>query len=380
MRYAILGCLFAVLALTGCTMPSQFVWTADSQGFYYSDTLGGNLVYYDATSMARRVVLHNAEHLTQVPGVRPDGKRIALIRAVSHPAEDTAEVIVVDAEGKEVGRSNILSWASENSGLEKPKVREAAAFWSPRGAHILFWFNGGKKGAEKRFGIHDVEKGKARPLAEDVVPMSILRFLGISPVSDDGRGFLANKESEGEEGRFYFVDWTGKPLLLEPTDEGGRFLQDLFTSMQGSGEETSPRDNLVLPIRHGKWENGIARLVLGGGVLSFDTRAGKIDYHRDPKLAKEREKLLEEKVQLWIPLGKGKYAVRNYQQAEKTPVYVELAEPATGKVTRLGEVVNELTSLSPDRSRAAVAYEKDDQVWMSLIDEEQGIVDKQRLR
>ena len=64
----------------------------------------------------------------------------------------------------------------------------------------------------------------------------------------------------------------------------------------------------------------------------------------------------------------------------ESTVYVELAELATGKVTRLGEVVNELTSLSPDRSRAVVAYEKDDQVWMSLIDEEQGIVDKQRLR
>lgn len=99
-----------IVALTGAGCVPSAAWLPDSSGFIFIDKFQGKkgtrLVRYDIKSKKRTVLVENTNTETLLPGVSPDGKKVAVaLSKVSYTKGSpnipkTFQVILYDPEGK----------------------------------------------------------------------------------------------------------------------------------------------------------------------------------------------------------------------------------------------------------------------------------------
>src|SRR4051812_35566409 len=97
--------LFLVLPATGC-LPDAVVWSPDGKSLVWTEDRGTRVVVYDLAGRERHVVEDNTEGQTTWPAVSPDGKLVAVARAVRDEDEPvTLEIALLNREGEEVKTS-----------------------------------------------------------------------------------------------------------------------------------------------------------------------------------------------------------------------------------------------------------------------------------
>src|SRR5260370_39511246 len=90
---------------TGC-LPDGVVWTPDGKSLFYTEDRGTRLVRYDLVKKERHVVAEDTNTQSLWPALSPDGKLIAVARAVREDDEPgTMQIVLLDLEGEE-GKSS----------------------------------------------------------------------------------------------------------------------------------------------------------------------------------------------------------------------------------------------------------------------------------
>jgi hypothetical protein len=233
---------------------------------------------------------------------------------------------------------------------------------------VLFWY------VNRKWDVscgYYVTRTRMIKLCENVTPIMMLWGVRLSPMSDDGRGFLASSSDDRQE--MLFVEFDGRHHPLKETDRSKQF----FNEQEFSDELTSLPLELI-PFPHGYWKQGVAKIAIRGGWLVVDTVRHSIDYQRDEQLTNQREAALRDKVVYVAPIGSGRFVVRCRATEKDQPVQVELFEKDTAKTTPLGTidlstgqwafgVVTQPVIASPDGRRIVVSSKPYSTQW-TVID------------
>jgi hypothetical protein len=265
--------LLTVAVLAGCLTASGCIpgvtWTPDSRGFYFT---GGKdyqkLFYFDVASRKTRLVAADTEGATLWPAVSPDGKRVAVAVPVRRDGKTQSQVVVYDAQGKEVQRSRpfALKPLTLNKGAQKDQGPPFWLFWAPRGQgdKVLLQAAGG-------CGLLELKEDRFTDLGDGV-----LWVFGNSPVRPDGKGFLTLRPQakEGEKEVAAFHDWQGNKQAVSGSDAGAlnrlgfpflfasRWQGDVATARGGALELAVDTDKLTATVAKGRPERTAESLVI----------------------------------------------------------------------------------------------------------------------
>jgi hypothetical protein len=189
--------------MAGC-VPLAMVWMPDSSGFIYpAGKQAEQIMFYDADKHAHRMLVADTGATTLIPGLSPDGKRIAVVRIRRVEGHgESAQVVIYDKVGKAVHYSPILPW-KEAAEQDEGKYG-AMVFWDPAGKKVLFCTPLEK---QPQTGIYEPESKKLQTVAGMLLPF------GGSPIRPDDKGYLVIAGAEKPE--VSFVDWDGKKQNLE---------------------------------------------------------------------------------------------------------------------------------------------------------------------
>jgi hypothetical protein len=324
-----------ILPSSGC-LPDAVVWTPDGKSLVWTEDRGTRVVLYDLAKKERHVVEDNTNSQTTWPAVSPDGKLIAIARAVREDDEPgTMEIVLLDREGQEVKNSKEFPWFPADKKAKGKRTFATALHWDAVSNRILVF-------SEGKTGIYDPDKDALIVLG-DVVPLP----LGNAPVRPDGKGFLA-LETGRERTEVAFIDWTGKRQQINLGDKE-------LTAVEA------------------RWEKDTARLIRPGGVLDLDTM----------KLAGELAILFT------FPDGKTKVCV--YDWVEKSETKRDIPHQRV-EIQRLGEKKRDVLERrtrgimtlypSPDRKLVAVRYRPEGQATqlIAIIDGNGKIVDEIKVK
>jgi hypothetical protein len=323
------GCLTSAGCIPGLT------WTPDSRGFYF--TGGDNyqkLLYFDVAARKARTVVADIGGMTQWPAVSPDGKHIAVAVSVERDGQRLIQVVVYDAQGKEVRRTRPAALGRAAKGKPDKKDQNQGPVW-------LFW--GPKDQADKVLlqagngcALVDLKEDRFTDLGNHV-----LWIFGHSPVRPDGRGFLTVRPEprKGDKGlAAAFQDWQGKPQAIN--------LPDL-TALKGA----------AFPYAFAsRWQGAVATARERGAELAVDTgkQTAGLTEVKPPRTA-ESQVIRQE-----YRFGKDGVRVRVVELSDdpkmESPLRIEILPP--GKPRR---VLDEKASLSvllpsPDGKTLAVRY------------------------
>lgn len=231
--------LACTVMLSGC-IPERIVWMPDSAGVIFTDKKGSRLVHYDIARQASRIVCDDTSTRTPWPGLRRDGKQIAVasLRYEDVPnSGKTAvhqQVVIYDLRGAVVHRSPVNTHLAQMEPNQRDE--ETALNWSGPPEKILL-----------AHAIYDVGTKEWTTLS-DVSPLPYSN----QPISGDGKGFLATKGPD-----LVFVDWDGWISTFKDfTPELQKKLGDWIVDVQ--------------------WKGGVATLTFQHGVIELDTVAMKL--------------------------------------------------------------------------------------------------------
>jgi hypothetical protein len=236
------GCLTASGCIPGVT------WTPDSRGFYF--TAGKDyqkLYHFDVAARKARPVVADTGGSTLWPAVSPDGKRVAVAVTAPDGGRKHYQVVVYDAQGKEVQRSR--SFTPTPRATDRNDKKDPGPpfwlFWAPRGQgdKVLLQF-------PNSYALLDLKEDRFTDLGDGV-----LWVFGNSPVRPDGKGFLALRPNAkpGEKDVAAFYDWQGGKQAVAAADaeEWNRLaVPFLFTS---------------------RWQGDVASARVGGLEFAVDT-------------------------------------------------------------------------------------------------------------
>ena len=319
-RFVLLTVL--IVPASGC-LPDAVVWTPDGKSLVYTEDRGTRVVRYDLTAKERHVLEENTNSQTTWPAVSPDGKLIAVARAVRDGEEPgTMEIVLLDMEGQEVKSSKEFPWLPADKTAKGKRTFATALFWGASAQHLLVF-------SEEKTGIYDVEQD-ALVVLDKVVPFP----LGNSPVRPDGKGFLSLVTGL-ERTEVAFIDWEGKRRKIDVKWE--------------------------LKAAELRWEKDVAHLIGPDGVLDFDTTRLTAAFRIDkPELLPTDGDLA---LLHTFPDGKTKVCV--YDWIEKSATKRDQMHQRV-EIQRLGEKKRDIlerrtrgiVSLypSPDRKLVAVRY------------------------
>jgi hypothetical protein len=378
--------VLASALLFGCSsLPEKVVWLPDSSGFTFARPAGftspereaiTTVYHYDIRSKALHVVVPpEAKTGTKVPGVSPDGTRVAVAQVWTGSKGPFVQVRTYRLDGEVdlasepfrlfnlfcllgFGRSDR---PSEGGAFEKPEFIEAAVEWSPDGRRLLVdcWVGCAR---------YDFQTKRFRQFAPSV---TIHHREALDPsILPDGSGFLATWSRPGEPydpdvpevvslvKDMVLVDWDGnaRRFTLAPGDEAvirrladevkREFTEDLFRFRHGGG-----------------WQGQVAVLPLRRGNIVIDPSRRSITYRDDPAVARLDELARRSQAETMEELGGGAVTVA----AIRDGVAVRPRRGAW-KVVAPGASGVEIVP-SPDRAYAAVHYLKWKDVYrMTVID------------
>jgi hypothetical protein len=382
------------------------VWLPDSSGFLFTAPFGANQkhveIFHFNLSDGRIRHVTQSSTATRIPAISPDGEQFALIRATAAATSVTVQIDIFDLSGRRIRASDPLSLAADNQGLSSTTC-DSAGIWSPKGRHILFWFlnPGPRRGGgwfdfgydppELHFGEYDLQSGKTQEI--QVMPIVSLHYIGVSPISDDDRGFLAtpiDKEKQMTLMPFplLFVEWDGTQHQIKASPEAQGRLASSWVSLLPPGGELGDKitvDRLkmwpIVPLPRGRWSSGTLFLEMPEGRLRIDTGRRIATYESDEQLTERRNRLLDERIVDSVPVGK------DYTLYVRVPVIPETERYTRGFVHQY-ELVDErdgksrplgsgwwLMSSAPDNKSVVVTCGADGKKGrMIVINEEKGIL------
>jgi hypothetical protein len=253
--------LLTAAVLAGCLTSSGCIpgltWTPDSRGFYFTGGDGyQKLRYFDVAARKARTVVADTGGMTQWPAVSPDGKRIAVAVPVVRDGQRLMQVVVYDAQGKEVRRTKPAVVGGEvkvKPNEKDPNRAPVWLFWGPADQADKVLLQAGEGCA-----LVDLKEDRFTDLGKD-----FLWAIGHSPVRPDGRGFLTLRSDpkKGKDGiAAAFHDWQGKaqPIALpDLTGMKGLAFPYAFSSRWQDGVATTRERGLELAVDTGK---GVATL------------------------------------------------------------------------------------------------------------------------
>jgi hypothetical protein len=197
-------------------------WLADSSGFVYtSPAVNMRLYHFDVATRKHRMLADHTDAWTKWPAVSPDGKQVAVARIEYLKGKPgTLQMIRYNLDGKELSRSNELSWPKLPADLEQRYFDNktstwlgwAGLFWSPQGDKMIVTDSKGR-------GITGILDLSTHGLIQiDGIP---LPFAG-TPIRPDGSGFLVMRNDA-----IVFVDWQGKEDRMPFGTEANATWRDL---------------------------------------------------------------------------------------------------------------------------------------------------------
>lgn len=223
--------------LSGCGQ--GVAWRADSTGFLYTDQEGKRVMAFDLKTKTSSVVVPSTGTVTALPGLSPDGKRVAVARLeYAKGKRPRLQVRIYSITGKEEKRSAWFERAREDESKED-KVQVVHLHWATPDRIGLI-----AAGAC----IYDLKNDKLSEV-DNVEPW----FPGASVIRPDGKGCLAHREVN-DDLELLFVDWNGKAQVV------GKLAK---------GEERSPTFLA-------EWEGTVALVVHDGAIYEADTSRGTL--------------------------------------------------------------------------------------------------------
>jgi hypothetical protein len=330
-RVALTVLVLALTGLVGC-FPPRTVWLPDSSGFVFSsagpwdessDTIA-RIFHYDLNKKAARVLTDVPWLSTMMPGVSPDGKRVALVRVERAGQRSTAQVVFVDLD---TGRLHQTKPVAVGELKTEGFVPWAVAEWSPKGDHLLIAVLEERNDSSSMvpvLGIYDL-KTEMLKFHSDLRLMCFDRPLGGS-IAGDGSGFLAcswNKSLQIESNKsphktpgsqassspletVVFVDWNGRKHDLMTTPEVLAPLNECLTEHR---DELCSNILLQDSTLQGRWEGPVAALGLSRGVIRIDCARYTINYQTDARPVEERPRAKGEKLVASSRLANGDVVV-----------------------------------------------------------------------
>ena len=193
-----------LLGVTGCGMPNGVVWLPDSSGIIYSDKEGSRLVQFDLAKQASRVVVGDTNTHTTWPGLRADGKRVAVAKVEEFKTKDSnrskfcTQVFIYELDGTLAKQSRVhesFRKYDEPSKETETVSHPAALNWAGPEDKIIV--------AGGQAAIYDCQQDLWIEL-EEMIPAPF----GNMPTRPDGKGFVAIAESKQGE-HLCFIDWDG---------------------------------------------------------------------------------------------------------------------------------------------------------------------------
>jgi hypothetical protein len=311
-RFALPVAIFIAMALCGCGAPYRPVWLPDSSGFIYvaeeTDRGVTRIGLYDLNQRTSRVLPIVPDHFTLTPGISPDGKRLALVRAKVEAGKLTAQVILTDLQTGAFRESKVFPFGESGAG-DCPAL--SAADWSSNNDHVLVSVadpNGNDSLSSVRLGIFD-NRNETLALVSEVEMCPALGFSG-SSIAADGSGFLAFRrrdmttQPKFDVDRLVFVDWSGAIHKLTISAATRAAIRPLMSA------ESLP-DCYPLPLQ-AHWKGPIYSFPLADyrSVLVIDCQRRTLSVQRneDWKLD-EIKRMSDESIVSCAKLGRGEFVV-----------------------------------------------------------------------
>lgn len=367
--WRVLGLLIGLggLWLGGCGVPRTAVWLPDSSAVLYPTDDGG-IALFDLEENESQLVLPRHAAWSAAPAVSPSGEQFALVEVVAAERTDTVRVFLHDLLGRERRKTAAVAWTADNR--QSLGHRPTAALWSRDGQSLLFWYVAAA-GDRLRVGKFDLESESAMPY-ENTVPLVDLWHFGLSPVRDDGRGYLAVRGRQDALTNVFFVDerdWQQR-LVANVQLEDFQIQTRLIPGL--------PEMNDRLPIATTGWDRGALDLILGNGRLLVDTQQATMQFRFDRQLAKVRPPLVRERIVGWWPIGRGPFVLQGRLVPDATPpqILLEVAEGPGGRSRLLGPAALAPQRFAPlmpapdGRHVLVTAAGQLGTVWSHIIDEQ----------
>jgi hypothetical protein len=371
-----LAVLCVAALLPSCSVPREPVWLPNSSGFIYT-TDTGSVVHYDVSKGEGRTVVEKAAAVeekasTKIPALSPDGKQVALVR-VSSVGTGSIHLRVHELANGNLLHAETLMITADQRDHRPIRDSTSGAIWSPCGKHVLFWYVNHKGGVS---GGHYVARTRVIKIFESATPAVGLRAFRLSPMSDDGRGFLATRRhelspnQETKQEYMLFVEFGGRQHSLKRTarvaaldKQFDRHFDDATAVSDRSRYERYSKNNPLVPFPHGRWKQGVAQIAVCGGRLVIDTVERYVDYEIDEELERQRQTAIRENLIYTAPIGAGKYFVR-CRITDGWTTQVELFEESTAKATPLGTIdlpclLSQPAIASPDGRRVVVTCQSE---------------------
>ncbi len=407
-RLSVLAVLALGLAGSGCGPAHRVVWLPDSSGFVYSPngpkgTGDAALIHYDLKQKTARGLKYVPSQSMIMPGISPDRKQIALVRAQKNRNQRvTAQVILMDLDTGSIHESSPGTLGVLKGETERvPSCVLALTEWSPKRDHLLI------SSVPPLF--DDDDSGIADLVAYDLKTDTLMPLRGLAStffdrplngsIAGDGSGFLAfsveewkkSQKGESEDAKItyaallktlVFVDWSGHRHPFKMSDE----TRDAST--QGLVDHGSDPlgawwykldSNL-----QGSWEGPVAVLPLSRGVVRIDCAQHTIGFRQDARVSDDFDRGKREKVTMSRQLAHGEVVVEGIDVGQRQrkdtatsiagPTRIDLWMPK--KRTRRTLVESALWVIlapAPDSRKLAIRYGLDANDERILVIDDQGV-------
>lgn len=307
--------LFCVL-LSGCFENS--IWLPDSSGIIYFQR-NMALAHFDIATKRKKeiaqfdwIAAEDVEPFAR-PGVNPNGNRIAVAKHTFSSKKETVEILFYDLRsGNLIETSKLLSLPGHPKFDSNPESNVGRVHWASDDRHFLVavWAESAPEDSDSEADTEEIFHSliynrieKSWKKVDGFVEIEEALVGLVSPLTPDGKGFLANPYLEDTTitypptlPEFYFIDWTGRSVQFSQSKS---VKEKLIPNMAENKTTTSHF--------YSRWENGKLTITDSNDDWQtiLDPKALLVDYRRNTELSALREHVKSFDLSGAIPLKSG---------------------------------------------------------------------------